>query len=106
MAQRQLSRGSFTQESGLGELQVRQFNPERFNDRWYQAALTVEGRIGNWDLTYAGAYMQRQQDGQFDYSDYAYFYDALAGYGPISTTITATWSTRTSISSRTTASAG
>ncbi len=25
--------------------------------------------------------MQRQQDGQFDYSDYAYFYDALAGYG-------------------------
>jgi len=80
MAQRQLSHGSFTQESGLGELQVQQFNPERFNDRWYQAALVVEGRIGNWDLTYAGAYMQRQQDGQFDYSDYAYFYDALAGY--------------------------
>ena len=25
--------------------------------------------------------MQRQIDGQFDYSDYAYFYDALAGYG-------------------------
>ena len=80
MAQRQLSRGSFTQERGLDELQVSQFNPERFNDRWYQAALTVEGRIGNWDLTYAGAYMQRQQDGEFDYSDYAYFYDALAGY--------------------------
>ena len=81
MAQRQLSHGSFTQERGLDELQVQQFNPERFNDRWYQAALTVEGKIGNWDLTYAGAYMQRQQDGQFDYSDYAYFYDALAGYG-------------------------
>jgi outer membrane receptor protein involved in Fe transport len=81
MAQRQLSRGSFTQERGLGELQVQQFNPERFNDRWYQAALTVEGRIGNFDLTYAGSYMQRQQDGQFDYSDYAYFYDAIAGYG-------------------------
>ncbi|HEV7658974.1 MAG TPA: TonB-dependent receptor [Allosphingosinicella sp.] len=81
MAQRQVSHGSFTQERGLGELQVQQFNPERFNDRWYQAALTVEGRIGNFDLTYAGSYMQRQQDGQTDYVDYAYFYDALAGYG-------------------------
>jgi iron complex outermembrane recepter protein len=81
MAQRQVSRGSFTQESGLGPLQVAQFNPERVNDRWYQAALTIQGRIGNWDLTYAGAWMQRQIDGQFDYSDYAYFYDALAGYG-------------------------
>jgi len=81
MAQRQLSHGSFAQESGLGELETMQFNPERNNDRWYQAALTVEGRIGNFDLTYAGAYMQRQIDGQFDYVDYAYFYDALAGYG-------------------------
>ena len=81
MAQRQVSRGSFTQERGLDPLQVAQFNPERVNDRWYQAALTIQGRIGNWDLTYAGAWMQRQIDGQFDYSDYAYFYDALAGYG-------------------------
>lgn len=81
MAQRQVARGSFTEESGLAPLQVQQFNPERVNDRWYQAALTIQGRIGNWDLTYAGAWMQRQIDGQFDYSDYAYFYDALAGYG-------------------------
>ncbi|HEX8526101.1 TonB-dependent receptor [Allosphingosinicella sp.] len=81
MGQRQLSRGSFTEESGLEPLQVSQFNPERFNDRWYQAALTIEGRIGNFDMTYAGAYMQRQINGQFDYVDYAYFYDALAGYG-------------------------
>ena len=81
MGQRQLSRGTFGQESGLGELQVQQFNPERANDRWYQAALTVQGRIGNFDLTYAGAYMQRQIDAQSDYVDYSYFYDALAGYG-------------------------
>jgi len=81
MGQRQVARGSFTEERGLAPLQVQQFNPERTNDRWYQAALTIQGRIGNWDLTYAGAWMQRQIDGQFDYSDYAYFYDALAGYG-------------------------
>ena len=81
MAQRQVSHGSFGDESGLGEFQVQQFNPERANDRWYQAALTVQGRIGNFDLTYAGAYMQRQIDSRSDYVDYAYFYDALAGYG-------------------------
>ena len=81
MAQKQVSDGTFAQESGLGELQVRQFNPEHFEDRWYQAALTVEGKIGNFDMTYAGAYMQRQVDGQSDYVDYSYFYDALAGYG-------------------------
>jgi iron complex outermembrane recepter protein len=81
MAQRQLSRGSFAQETGLGELQVQQFNPERANDRWYQAALTVQGRLGNFDLTYAGAWMQRQIDSELDYVDYAYFYDALFGYG-------------------------
>jgi outer membrane receptor protein involved in Fe transport len=81
MGQRQRSHGSFSQESGLGPLQVQQFNPEYANDRWVQAALTVEGRIGDWNLTYAGSYMRRRVDGAQDYSDYAYFYDALAGYG-------------------------
>lgn len=81
MGQRQVSHGTFGDERGLGEFQVQQFNPERANDRWYQAALTVQGRIGSFDLTYAGAYMQRQIDSRSDYVDYAYFYDALAGYG-------------------------
>jgi outer membrane receptor protein involved in Fe transport len=81
MAQKQVSDGTFAQESGLQELQVQQFNREHFEDKWYQAALTVSGKIGNFDLTYAGAYMQRQIDGASDYVDYAYFYDALAGYG-------------------------
>jgi outer membrane receptor protein involved in Fe transport len=81
MGQRQVAHGSFAQESGLGDLQTAQFNAERSNDRWLQAALTVEGRIGNFDLTYAGSYMRRRIDGAVDYVDYSYFYDALAGYG-------------------------
>ncbi|RJF93457.1 TonB-dependent receptor [Sphingomonas cavernae] len=81
MAQKQVSHGFFAQESGLDELQVQQFNPERFNDRWIQAALTIEGKIGNWDLTYAGAYLKRKITGESDYVDYAYFYDAISGYG-------------------------
>jgi iron complex outermembrane receptor protein len=77
MGQKQKSFGSFAQEAGLGELQVQQFNPERYNDRWFQAALTIEGKIGSWDLTYAGAYMKRKINSESDYVDYAYFYDAL-----------------------------
>ena len=33
--------------------------PNIRNDSWYQAALTIQGKIGNLDLTYAGAYMDR-----------------------------------------------
>ena len=81
MGQKQVSDGTFAQERGLQELQVSQFNREHFVDKWFQAALTVSGKVGNFDLTYAGAYMMRQIDGASDYVDYAYFYDALAGYG-------------------------
>jgi len=81
MAQSQVSNGSFAEESGLGDLETMQFNPERYDDKWVQAALTVEGKIANFDVTYAGSYMKRQNDGEFDYADYAYFYDALYGYG-------------------------
>ncbi|MCY7271570.1 MAG: TonB-dependent receptor [Sphingomonas bacterium] len=58
-----------------------QFNPERLKDKWSPAALTVEGKIANLDVTYAGSYMRRQVDSELDYSDYAYFYNELSGYG-------------------------
>ncbi|MDQ3246479.1 MAG: TonB-dependent receptor [Pseudomonadota bacterium] len=81
MAQKQVSNGSFAEESGLDDYETMQFNPERFVDKWAQASLTVEGKLGNFDMTYAGAYMRRQIDGESDYVDYGYFYDALFGYG-------------------------
>jgi iron complex outermembrane receptor protein len=80
MGQHQKSYGSFAQESGLDELETMQFNPEKLVDKWYQAALTVEGKIGNFDVTYAGSYMQRQVDSELDYVDYGYFYNSLFNY--------------------------
>ncbi|MGH6706514.1 MAG: TonB-dependent receptor, partial [Sphingomicrobium sp.] len=73
--------GSFAEERGLGDYETMQFNPEKLKDKWFQAALTVEGKIGNFDLTYAGSYMKRQVDSELDYSDYAYFYNELTSYG-------------------------
>ena len=81
MGQVQKAYGSFAEESGLDDLETMQFCTEKMKDKWFQAALTVEGKIGNFDVTYAGSYMKRQIDGEFDYSDYAYFYNELAGYG-------------------------
>ncbi|MDE2407778.1 MAG: TonB-dependent receptor [Xanthomonadaceae bacterium] len=60
---------------------VKHFNPESSNDRWYQAAMTVEGKIGNFDLTYVFSHLKRDVDSESDYSDYGYWYDTLAGYG-------------------------
>ena len=81
MGQKQQSDGFFAQESGLAKRQVAQYRPETNSDDWYQAALTIEGKIGDWSLTYAGGYLKRKIDGASDYSDYSYFYDALNGSG-------------------------
>src|SRR3546814_20330245 len=41
--------------------------------------LTIEVKLGNWDLTVTGGHLRRKTDVESDYSDYAYFYDALYG---------------------------
>lgn len=84
MAQAQEVSGSFAQERSSavnGRLQTVQYNPESSLDQWVQAAMTIEGKIGSWDLTIAGGHLRRKTDIESDYSDYAFFYDALFGYG-------------------------
>jgi len=60
-----------------GNQNVTHFRKEFTNDHWYQAGLTIEGKIANFDLTYSGNYLNRDVDGSFDYSDYGYWYDNL-----------------------------
>jgi iron complex outermembrane recepter protein len=84
MGQIQNANGSFAQERSTAvtrSLQTVQYNPESSRDKWFQAALTIEGKIGNWDLVATGGHLWRKTETESDYSDYAYFYDALAGYG-------------------------
>ncbi len=75
--QDQKNHGSFGFDPTLGDLKVQHFLPESYHDRFVQAALTVEGKLGNWDLTYAGSYFDRKVNSQSDYTDYAEAYDAL-----------------------------
>ncbi len=83
MGQRQDSNGIFGYDPRVGDLKVAHFKPEYQNDKWGQAALTVQGRVSNFDLVYAGAYLKRDVDSSADYSDYAYFYDVNYGYGAL-----------------------
>ena len=80
--QKQKSHGTFAQDPLVGDLQVQRFYPDMRSDKFIQAALTIEGKIGNFDLTYAGAYLDRKTYQINDYTDYAEAYDALyADYG-------------------------
>ena len=71
----------FGYDTSTADLAVKHFYPESSDDRWHQAALTVEGKIGNFDLTYVFSNMKRDVDSEADYADYGFWYDSLAGYG-------------------------
>ena len=71
------SHGSYGYDPSVGDLQVQHFFPEYRSDKFVQAALTIEGKLGNWDLTYAGAYLDRKDFQSSDYTDYAEAYDSL-----------------------------
>ena len=50
------------------------------NDEWYQASLTLEGSIGNLDVVYAGAYLDRDHISEYDYSDYTEYWATSSEY--------------------------
>jgi outer membrane receptor protein involved in Fe transport len=80
MGQEQEINGSFGYRPDA-DLELSRYNPERARDRWMQAALTVEGRFSNFDVVYAGSYLNRKDSYELDYVDYSYYYDACCGYG-------------------------
>lgn len=82
MGQTQKTTGIFGMDESVGDLQVQRFYPDYAKDRFVQAALTVQGKIGNFDVTYATATMDRKSSSSSDYTDYAEAYDvAYEGVG-------------------------
>jgi outer membrane receptor protein involved in Fe transport len=69
--------GTFYMDEAQDDLDVVRFRDDEYSkDKFTQVALTIEGKIGNFDLTYAGAYMKRPTYGVTDYTDYTDAYDA------------------------------
>ena len=75
VAQSQDANGSFGYDPAVGDLELHTYYPTFSEDEFVQAALTVQGKIGNFDVVYAGAYLTRDVVLDNDYSDYAFFYD-------------------------------
>lgn len=78
--QTQKSNGSFLFDQKVGDLKVQDFTPDHGTDDWFQAMLTIHGKLGTWDVTYAGGYFERDVDLFQDYSSYTLAYDAFAPY--------------------------
>ncbi len=64
------------------DLSVIRFAPDNSQDNWTDAALTVQGKVGNFDITYAGSYLKRDTHGASDYADYEFFYQQYTKYWP------------------------
>jgi outer membrane receptor protein involved in Fe transport len=84
MHQNSKTKGLWYFDEALGDLETQRFRSEPGKDKFTQYALTVEGKVGNFDITYAGAYMHRPNFGINDYTDYADAYDAYyESYGGV-----------------------
>ena len=82
MHQYQKSHGVFYMDRAEDDLEVVRFRDDEVSrDKFTQAALTIEGKLGNFDITYAGAYMHRPTYSVTDYTDYTDAYDAYYASG-------------------------
>jgi len=78
-AQKQIAAGYFGFDPRVGDLAVHDYDITEQNDQFYQAALTINGHIGDWDIVSATGYYQRQIKLRNDYTYYTVTYD---GFGP------------------------
>src|SRR6516225_4607079 len=78
LGQYQKSEGDFAFDPKFGDLNVGDYFHPFNKDGWYQAALTVEGKVSNWDVLYSGGYFEREVHNLVDYSQYSIAYDAQA----------------------------
>jgi len=76
--QEQRANGNFAYDPSKGELNVDDFTNDINQDKWYQSALAVEGKVANFDLLYSGGWFERSVHNVVDYTGYSVGYDAEA----------------------------
>src|ERR1700730_7666588 len=75
------SNGFFGYDPAVGNLSLVHSGPESDHDSFTQSALTIEGKVSDFDLVYAGGWLVRNQHSISDYADYSYFYDKFFASG-------------------------
>ena len=81
MGQQTAATGFFGYDPAVGPLDLVHFGPENDQDSFTQTALTVEGKVADYDIVYSGGWFVRNQHSIADYSDYSYWYDQHYGSG-------------------------
>ncbi|PZQ60836.1 MAG: TonB-dependent receptor [Sphingomonas taxi] len=80
-SQRQISRGYFGYDPRVGDLKVHDYSATRNDDRWFQAALSIHGHIGDWEVVSATGFFKRRTKTLNDYTYYTVTYDGFGvGY--------------------------
>jgi len=79
--QRLNSQGAYNFDPRYGDLNVHDYSPTYLIDHWYQAALTINGKIGDFDLVSASGYFHRTFYNANDYTYYSVTYDKLVAAG-------------------------
>jgi outer membrane receptor protein involved in Fe transport len=78
-AQKQVARGYFGYDPRVGDLEVHDYDQTKNDDRWYQAALSIHGHIGDFDIVSATGYFKRRTKTLNDYTYYTVTYDGFGG---------------------------
>ena len=69
------AKGSFNYDPKLGDLTVHDFGPTENRDAWVQAALTINGKVGDFDVISSSGYFHRRIKNSNDYTYYTAHYD-------------------------------
>jgi len=62
--------GVFDYDPAKGDLNVSRFTEDSLQDEFAQTAWTINGRLGDLDLVYTGAFLDREVDANLDYTGY------------------------------------
>jgi iron complex outermembrane receptor protein len=73
--------GPFSYNPAAGDLDTWQWFNDSTRDSWMQSALTVEGKISDFDIVYSGGFLARNTHEFEDYTDYSLFYDQASATG-------------------------
>jgi outer membrane receptor protein involved in Fe transport len=81
MGQRLSASGFFAYDPSVGPLELAHSGPENLQDSFTQSALTVEGKVSDFDISYTGGWFTRNTHSIADYQDYTFWYDKYYGSG-------------------------
>lgn len=76
------SKGGYNYDPDVGDLQVHDYSPTYLKDWYYQAALTIQGKIGDFDIVSATGLFNRRWTNANDYTYYSVTYDKFATNDP------------------------